>query len=315
MVEIFTRLHSLDIFKRKSASSAYTAVGSPTSDDKEAFRDDFDRASTEAALLSNAQNEHHNSSNTLQQRKKLVYFLVALFVVTVALIAIVAGLSSYIQHQRSPKMTNHYTYSTHVTTPTKNNDKSHPCGSSAVEARARKCTFNQLTWAWIPPSCPPYTESEFVSAESKPWVYWQDLERTTEVKGPAWEEMLDGERAVFSEKREHLTHCVFMSLALAQLLHSGGAYWDKLVDYEHHEHCAKMLLGEIRKGHGIAENVGARKRDEEMEEWGDGGWESLQTFVGGANFDQDCEGRNVHVAGMEMGTMKNGDEEEGGGYR
>lgn len=131
-----------------------------------------------------------------------------------------------------------------------------------------------------------------MSAEPEPWAYWNDLDRTTSVEGAAWEEVLDGERAVFGEKREHLTHCIYLSLSLAQLLHTGGAYWERLVDLEHHKHCARMLLKELRGSEGGKE-MGRR----DVEEWGDGRWDGLQTFVGGANFDQDCEGRMVHVTG------------------
>jgi len=124
--------------------------------------------------------------------------------------------------------------------------------------------------------------------------------------------VLDGERAVFGEKREHLTHCVFLSLSLAQLLHTGGAYWERLVDLEHHEHCAKMLLKELRRGN---DEQRQRKRDEEMEEWGIGGWYGLQTFVGGANFDQDCEGRLVHVTGMDADVVKVDNHDEDDEYK
>ncbi|KAF2830165.1 hypothetical protein CC86DRAFT_276730, partial [Ophiobolus disseminans] len=122
------------------------------------------------------------------------------------------------------------------------------CGTSAAQARAQNCTFNQLTWAWVPSSCPPYASAAFMAAEPEPWSYWADLQRTTRIAGAAWEEVLDGERAVFGEKREHLTHCVYLALSLAQLVNTGGAYWERLVDLEHHEHCARMLLKELRRG-------------------------------------------------------------------
>lgn len=110
-----------------------------------------------------------------------------------------------------------------------------------------------------------------------------------------WEEVLDGERTVLSERREHLTHCIFMYVSLAHLLDSGGTYWERLIELEHHEHCAKMLLGAIREGYGLNQGQLKTRGDSGMWEGDDGGWESLNSMIGGASFDQDCEGNLVHV--------------------
>jgi hypothetical protein len=112
-----------------------------------------------------------------------------------------------------------------------------------------------------------------------------------------WEEVLDGERAVLSERGEHLTHCIFMYVSLAQLLSSGGPYWKKLVGTEHHEHCAKMLLRELWEDYGISQGEVETRGDSEMREGNVRGWESLNSMIGGANFDQDCEGNFVHIQG------------------
>lgn len=153
----------------------------------------------------------------------------------------------------------------HVTDKSKSNDRPHLCGSSAAEARALGCRFNQLTWAWLPPNCPMYANSQFQEAEE--WIYWEDLDQTKAVGEDVWEEVLDGDRLIFSELREHATHCVYYFLSVSQAIRDGTPYYDKMVEYEHHQHCADMLLGLLRK---LPE------------------WHELNTLAGTVSFDQYC---------------------------
>ncbi|KIY02387.1 uncharacterized protein Z520_02525 [Fonsecaea multimorphosa CBS 102226] len=154
---------------------------------------------------------------------------------------------------------------THVTGVSKFNDRPHPCGNSSAEARALGCRFNQLTWAWLPPNCPMYANDQFVQAEK--WVYWEDLDQTKPVDDDVWEEVLDGDRKIFAELREHATHCVYLFLSLSQVIRDGTPYYDKMVEYRHHEHCANMLTGLLRK---LPE------------------WHELNTLAGTVSFDQYC---------------------------
>jgi hypothetical protein len=154
-----------------------------------------------------------------------------------------------------------------VTGISKSNDRPHPCGNSSAEAQALGCKFNQLTWAWLPPNCPMYANNEFLEAED--WVYWEDLDQTKPVGDDVWAEVLDGDRKIFAELREHATHCVYYFLSLSQAVRDGTPYYDKMVEYKHHEHCANMLLGLLRKL-PVPE------------------WHELNTLAGTVSFDQYC---------------------------
>jgi hypothetical protein len=110
-----------------------------------------------------------------------------------------------------------------------------------------------------------YANDKFLGAEE--WVYWEDLEQTKPVGEDVWAEVLDGERMIFSELREHATHCVYYFLSVSQVIRDGTGYYDKMVNYEHHEHCANMLLGLLRQ---LPD------------------WHQLNTLAGTVSFDQYC---------------------------
>jgi hypothetical protein len=156
---------------------------------------------------------------------------------------------------------------THISSKSKTNDKPHPCGISAAEAREYGCRWDQLTWSWLPASCPSYANELFMSAEETPWRYYQDLQQKEVLDESAWEQVLDGELRVFGERREHMTHCIYFMLSAAQILHDGTPYHARFAEYKHHEHCANMLLEHLRKSSG---------------------WYELQSLAGTVSFDQDC---------------------------
>lgn len=107
-----------------------------------------------------------------------------------------------------------------------------------------------------------------MAAAETPWVFYEDVEATNLAKGEAWELVLDGELGVFGERREHVTHCIFMFLGLAQIVRDKTPYHEKYADYEHSRHCAYMLLDIVKQS----------------EDWND-----LDTYAGTTFFDQSCE--------------------------
>ncbi|OKL61522.1 hypothetical protein UA08_03513 [Talaromyces atroroseus] len=163
-----------------------------------------------------------------------------------------------------------YIVETHVSSPSKTNKKPHLCGTSAAQARELGCTFNQLTWAWLPPNCPSYENEQFLKAEGeeRQWVFYEDLAQTRVVGADAWEQVLDGELMVFGETREHLTHCVLRFLSISQIIRDGTPYYEKLVEYKHSKHCADLLLETLRTAPG---------------------WNDLQTLAATVSFDQYCD--------------------------
>ena len=119
------------------------------------------------------------------------------------------------------------------------------CGNSSAEARALGCTFDQLTWSWYPPSCPHYANDEFVQAEE--WKFYMDKYGRQEASKEDWERAMNNELQLHGERREHITHCVYLMLSVGQVLRDGTPYAKKLVNYEHLDHCAKMMLKSLRK--------------------------------------------------------------------
>ncbi len=147
----------------------------------------------------------------------------------------------------------------------KNNVPTRLCGNSSVEALSLGCTFDQLTWAWYPPSCPHYANNEFLDAEQ--WHYYDDPHSMVPVAGENWTRALDNQQDLWGERREHLTHCVYVFLSLGQIIRDGTPYAPKLVRYEHLHHCSTILLESLRQ---------------------DPNWHNLETLVGKASYDEYC---------------------------
>ncbi|KXX73735.1 hypothetical protein MMYC01_208496 [Madurella mycetomatis] len=119
------------------------------------------------------------------------------------------------------------------------------CGNSATEARALGCTFDQLTWSWYPPSCPHYANDEFVKAED--WKFYLDKYGQEEATSEDWERAMNNELQLYGERREHITHCVYLMLSVAQVVRDGTPHPKKLVEYGHLAHCATLMLRSLRK--------------------------------------------------------------------
>ena len=147
-------------------------------------------------------------------------------------------------------------------------NQTYSCGNSSSEALALGCSFDQLMWSWYPPNCPHYTDQLFRTAEpDEPWRYYECLGATEPVPNDQLFDSVDRLGGIWTEKREHLTHCVYILLAQAQIIRDGTVYPKILVEYEHLEHCANVLLESVRK-------------DDE--------WYSINTFSHGFHYDIIC---------------------------
>lgn len=139
------------------------------------------------------------------------------------------------------------------------------CGNTAVEARLLGCEFDQLTWAWLSPSCPRYASQEFVNADD--FQYYSDPSNRVIVSAEDWERALDNGVPLYTERREHLSHCVYTFLSLAQIVRDGTQTHPKLSSYEHIEHCAKMVMESM-------------KRDKD--------WNTVDADMGDVSYDEGC---------------------------
>lgn len=139
------------------------------------------------------------------------------------------------------------------------------CGNTAAEARLLGCEFDQLTWAWLSPSCPRYASQQF--ADTDDFLYYSDPANRVVVSAEDWDRALDNEVPLFTERREHLSHCVYTFLSLAQIVRDGTPTHPKLSAYEHIEYCAKMVLESM-------------KRDKD--------WNTVDADMGNVSYDEGC---------------------------
>ena len=152
--------------------------------------------------------------------------------------------------------------------PRRNNSVVGPCGNSSAEALALGCSFDQLMWAWYPAHCPHYANDEYLKAEpDEPWRFYVDPYNKLVASGDEWIDVLDNKKPAYGERREHLTHCVFMYLSLGQIIRDGTRYTPHQTEYGHLEHCADVLLEALR-------NDTARYE--------------IQTQASDVHYDQDC---------------------------
>ena len=141
------------------------------------------------------------------------------------------------------------------------------CGNTAAEATALGCEFDYLTWSWLSPTCPRYTSDDFMTAEDTPWNYYQDPDNRVLVSKQNFTLALDNQIPLYTERREHITHCVYTFLSLAQIIRDGTKTHPKLSSYKHMQHCAKITLESIRK---------------------DGDWWKVDASMGKVSFDEGC---------------------------
>jgi hypothetical protein len=146
----------------------------------------------------------------------------------------------------------------------------YPCGNSSAEAVSLGCTFDQLMWAWYPHHCSHYANDEFVKAEPElPWRYYDNLYNGSIVhpEDDNWLEILDSGVQLWSERREHLTHCIYMFLSAGRIARGGTRHVPKILSEDHFEHCAAVLLDALRQ---------------------DSKWYEIETKVPSPAFDQSC---------------------------
>ncbi|KAJ5160119.1 uncharacterized protein N7482_007123 [Penicillium canariense] len=119
-----------------------------------------------------------------------------------------------------------------------NVDQVLPCGNSSAQAWARGCSFDQLMWSWYPKHCPHYANDEYLNVQH--WKFYSDPYAKEVVDGTDWTKVLDNEILVYGERGEHLTHCIYMFLSLAQILHDGEA-----IQKDVHWHDIETFAGRV----------------------------------------------------------------------
>ena len=116
-----------------------------------------------------------------------------------------------------------------------------PCGSSPTEARALGCTFDIISFCWLPSRCYDAGLSQKFDKLAD-WEWYLDHNKTQPVaKSDALTGELDG---LYVSWEYHVQHCVYMWEKMHRAFLGGGK---RTLDgyigvFSHTEHCGKMLL-------------------------------------------------------------------------
>ena len=87
------------------------------------------------------------------------------------------------------------------------------CGKSVEEAKTRKCTFDPIAAAWLPPACiDAELMEEFNHAGPGPngsWQYWSDFNRTMEYSLEEVAILPDVNGKFYVTHDWHIKHCTY----------------------------------------------------------------------------------------------------------
>lgn len=186
----------------------------------------------------------------IRQQSLMSRLLTLAFLLLIVVVVVVSGLSVS-QHTKEVQWL-------------KLHNSMNPCGNSTSEALSLKCSFDHLMWSWYPEHCPHYTNGLF---RRENFSYYESLKSTQPLDDDGIFRIVDRQGGVWVEKREHLTHCVYLLLAQGQIIRDATSYVPRLVEYGHLEHCVDAILETLRK---------------------DEGWYRRDSFVGEIHYDQTC---------------------------
>jgi len=124
-----------------------------------------------------------------------------------------------------------------------------PCGKTPEEARARGCEFDMLVTAWLPPKC---IDRDLVDEfmEVGQWDFYEKRNAAEEDKFGTYDADFIGSvnRTVWTTRRWHVTHCLFMFKKLTRALVRGWTVDAEAVSEPHMEHCMKTFLEQVLFG-------------------------------------------------------------------
>ena len=226
-------------------------------------KSDTDSIGQSPQFIENFENEH--------QFGLMRNIIICMFASSIGL-ALILGISFYslirtnsshthisLSHTSTDHFSEHHTSTGQKQTP------SRVCGNSSSEALALGCTFDSMSWSWLSPTCPRYASAEFAAADE--WKYYIEPHDRIIASSENWTQALDNQVSLFGERREHMTHCIYTFLSLAQVVRDGTQTHPTLSSYGHIQHCAKVVLESL-------------KRDKD--------WYTVDTDMGKVSFDEGC---------------------------
>jgi hypothetical protein len=133
------------------------------------------------------------------------------------------------------------------------------CGDTPSSARLSNCTFDIMSFSWLPSACDePELTAEFSRVRN--WTWWLDTDRTASVP---FDEVARGDHSeLFVTREYHMYHCTYMWRKLHRGLLKGQQNVEKrgIVDsyigsYGHTSHCEMMLIGMEEDGGEVKKNA------------------------------------------------------------
>ena len=153
----------------------------------------------------------------------------------------------------------------HILSPTSENYLPLPgtrfgsCGDSPSSARHANCTFDIMSFSWLPAACDD-AELTMEFSRVREWTWWLDTNRTTTI--PFEEVALGFHHKLFVTREYHMFHCTYMWRKLHRGLLKAQENDEKrgIVDsyigsYDHTSHCEMMLIGMGEDGREINKSV------------------------------------------------------------
>jgi hypothetical protein len=125
------------------------------------------------------------------------------------------------------------------------------CGASVPEAKAKGCSWDELTKAWLPAECPRYGIDEYrmegivnnPRENASSWPYYSDLSGEAEVNFNSLARLDDRDPNInsFTTTRQHLVHCVYGLKRVVWSYSNGYGVYDKISNMHHVNHCINQL--------------------------------------------------------------------------
>ena len=129
------------------------------------------------------------------------------------------------------------------------NFKALPCGQTPEEARARGCEFDMLVTAWLPSRCiDRELVREFMSLGK--WQFYDKQDGNENDKLITYDPAFLGSinQTIWTTRRWHTTHCVFMFKKLDRALVHGWSVDAEAISEPHMDHCMNTLIDQVLFG-------------------------------------------------------------------
>jgi hypothetical protein len=124
-----------------------------------------------------------------------------------------------------------------------------PCGENPEEARIRGCSFDIMSFCWLPPRCYDVELTDSFQQIAR-WEWFRDRNHTQSVPH---DQVLAGDVTnLYVNMDYHIHHCAFMWKKLHRAIqspHTKKAIDSYIASYSHTKHCADILTtGGIMEG-------------------------------------------------------------------